>query len=528
MLLNARESAAVPPERTRWFHWFILTILLTIGAGVRFHGITKESEWPDEYWGIYLATGRGNAAFDLPRGVILDPPPAVGMTGAAPWWHIWHGLSGAVHPPFYFLVIRAWMDVFGDSDFSTRSFSAFASLAAILLLFDALRRVIGAPGALFASAMMALAVPQIDYSQQARNYTLATLTVMIALHAMARIETRGANFPRLIQLFIGALATALTHYLAAGGLLGLGIYVLLRYRGADRVKTAVTLILAASVTLAIWASEWHEQQHLIVAQRGWTMDSQIGRAIPLRHAVEVTSSQLYGQPDWPATGVGKRPPDWPAPIATAILVYVLPIFFIRRRPGMLLWWTWAVGCIGFVLALDISGGTRLLTILKYTFCATPAFFALLAAPLPMRGSTKWLISAAVTLSVAIAAANRMENGPVFQGDWRNLMQKVDRKADADSPLLFYADSAWGSGTYWYLAFAHYAPQSHRPIIMLDSPASVQTLAELSQYKQVWAIGNPTPYTPSELLPGWKVVESFGGPQVGMAQQLVPAVSSISR
>jgi hypothetical protein len=515
MLLNARDSAAPPPARTRWFHWTILGVLLIVGAGVRFHGITKESEWPDEFWGIYLATGRGDAAFYLPRGEILSPPPAIGMAGAAPSWHIWNGLNGAVHPPLYFLVIRGWMDLFGDSDFSTRGFSALASLAAILLLFDALRRSIGAGAALFAAAMMALAVPQIDYSQQARNYTLATLTVMIALHAMVRIETRGANFARLAQLFIGALATALTHYLAAGGLVGLGIYSLMRYRGADRRKIVGTLALAGLVTFAIWGRQWHRQQHLIVAQRGWTMDSP-GRAFPLRHAIEVTASQLYGQP------------DWPAPIAMAILIYFSPILFFRFRPRTLLWWTWAVGCIGFVFALDLSGGTRLLTILKYTFCATPAFFALLAAPLPIRGIAKWIVSAAVAASVFVAAANRFYTGPPFQGDWRGLMQKVDRKASPDAPLVFFADSAWGSGTFWYLAFAHYVPESQRPIMFLDGPATSPALAALSKYREIWAIGNPTPYGPTQLLPGWKVAEGFGGQDVGVGQRLVPMEASKNR
>jgi dolichyl-phosphate-mannose-protein mannosyltransferase len=510
---TAQDLAAPPPARTRWFHWIILAILLAVGAGLRFHGIARESEWPDEFWGIYLATGRGDAAFDLPRGVILDPPPAVGMTGAAPWWHIWNGLSGAVHPPLYFVLIRWWMDLFGDSDFSTRGFSAVVSLAAIVILFDALRRMVGATGAILAAGMMALAVPQIDLSQQARNYTLATLTSLIALHAMARIETRGVSAGRLVQLFIGALATALTHYLAAGGLVGLGIYSLLRWRGVDRMKSAATLVLAALAVAAMWGAQWRHQQHLVAAQRGWTTELQTGQALPFRHAIEVTSSQLYGQP------------DWPAPIAAAMLIYLLPVLLIRARPQTLLWWTWAVGCIGLVFAVDFCDGTRLLTILKYTLCATPAFFALLAWPLPLRGGGKWIAPAALAISVAVAAAARLENGPPFQGDWRNLMQKVNRRADADSPLLFYADSAWGSGTYWYLAFAHYAPDSHRPIVMLDSPATPQTMAVLSRYKQIWAIGNPSPYDASQLLPGWKVVESFGGQEVGMAQRLVPPAAT---
>src|SRR5580698_5007861 len=57
----------------------LLAILLTIGAVLRLDRIGSQSQWLDEYWAVYLATGRGNLIFDMPYGQLIDSPPPVGF-----------------------------------------------------------------------------------------------------------------------------------------------------------------------------------------------------------------------------------------------------------------------------------------------------------------------------------------------------------------------------------------------------------------------------------------------------------------
>jgi uncharacterized membrane protein len=126
--------------RTRWFHWLILLGILIAGAGMRFYRIGQQSLWLDEYWAVYLATGRGDSELNSTLGEIHDPPPETGFASAPAWWHVWTGLDAGVHPPLYHVLLRWWIDACGDGDAATRTLSALASLGGIAALFSVLRK----------------------------------------------------------------------------------------------------------------------------------------------------------------------------------------------------------------------------------------------------------------------------------------------------------------------------------------------------------------------------------------------------
>ena len=136
---------------------YILCVLLCVGTFLRFDRISKESLWVDEYWALYLATGRGNQIFDIPLNTVIRSPPAANFTDAPHWWHIWTGLGSVLHPPLYLLMLRGWVDLFGDSDLATRGMSAVFGLAAILLIFDLARTLHGKLAGIFAAGMMTFA-----------------------------------------------------------------------------------------------------------------------------------------------------------------------------------------------------------------------------------------------------------------------------------------------------------------------------------------------------------------------------------
>lgn len=215
MIGSETNPVAVP--RVSWFHWVTLIALLVIGAGLRFHQITKVGLWPDEFWSsVHIATGRGTALFDLPAGVLFNPPPATLFENAPPWWHIWTGLRGIIHPPVYLILLRWWINLFGSADFSTRAFSALASLAGVVVLFDIMRRMVNPLSGLIAAALMAISPLQINLSQETRPYPLLALFGLLACHALFRIERQGTSPARLFQLGLFAAAMALTHYFSLG------------------------------------------------------------------------------------------------------------------------------------------------------------------------------------------------------------------------------------------------------------------------------------------------------------------------
>ena len=141
----------------------VLALILIAGACIRFYHISGPSLWMDEIWSIEMAMGRGSLHDHLPSNIIrYDQPDLTGLAAAGPWWSICTHLGGVTHPPLYFISLRGWMDLFGTGAFATRSLSAILSLASIIVFFDVCRWLHGPRIALFAAAISALAIAQID------------------------------------------------------------------------------------------------------------------------------------------------------------------------------------------------------------------------------------------------------------------------------------------------------------------------------------------------------------------------------
>ena len=493
----------------RWHHWLILTALIAIGAGLRFHQFTKVGLWPDEFWSsVHLATGRGTAVFDLPSGVLIQPPPRTLLEGAPPWWHIWTGLRGIIHPPVYLILLRWWMDVFGSSDPSTRTFSAVASLAGAIVLFDILRRTISAHAGLIAAALMLISPLQINLSQESRPYPLLMLSALIACHALFRIERQGASTPRLFQLGLAMATTALIHYFSVGALLAIFCYAAIRLRGSDRRKTIGAILAAAIFVLIIWGPFLWQQHREFFRQQAWSLESNGSTVMPWIRSAAIPAAFLYG-----------RPGGQLAWIAPCIIAYLLPWLLIRRYPTALLWWLWIIGIIGSLVIYDLINHAKLLASIKYVSLASVAIYALCAIPLPIQ-RWRWVVAYMILAGSAIAAIQRIQEGPPENnGDWRGMAVELDQKAGPNDPLIFYPSTFWGPSGMYYLAFAHYARDSHRPVMFLNSPADSAALDQLMKFQHVWLIGPNAGTDDSIYLPGWTSLFSRGYPNSGSIAEL---------
>ena len=227
--------------------WGVLILLLLLGGWVRFHNIERNGLWVDEMWAVFIACGRGVSAFHIPMNQVLDPAPQLGLAGAPAWWTIWTNVGTSIHPPLYHLTLRGWMNVFGQGDLATRSMSVMFGLLGFVLLFDVVRKMSGNAAGICAAAVMTMAVSQIDFAQEARPYTMMVVLGLIACRAVVLIERSGARVGLLIQLMLAALASFLTHYFTVFSFAGLGIYVLWRLRGRERVKAAGAIVMVVSL-----------------------------------------------------------------------------------------------------------------------------------------------------------------------------------------------------------------------------------------------------------------------------------------
>ncbi|HTW95935.1 MAG TPA: glycosyltransferase family 39 protein, partial [Tepidisphaeraceae bacterium] len=129
----------------RTAHWVILAFVLIAAAGSRVYRCAAQPLSYDELDSMETAAGRGLEHLDLQRDVPLGKLAV--MTRLAGGRHIWDvpaNMQQDMHPPLYFVMLRLWLDCFGDSDVAARSMSIVFGTLGVLLIFD-LGRLMGGP-----------------------------------------------------------------------------------------------------------------------------------------------------------------------------------------------------------------------------------------------------------------------------------------------------------------------------------------------------------------------------------------------
>jgi uncharacterized membrane protein len=197
----------------------ILAICL-LAFGLRVLRLETQSLWYDEGLSVYLAS--------------LPPLATIQVSAITD------------HPPLYALLLGAWMQVAGRSEFAIRFLSLWWSVLAVALTWRVGRKLltdaIGAVGAL----LMAASALAVWYAQEARGYSLLLALTLIATWAFIRLchchseprsgeesLSRKAETLRCFAaqgdrwawaaLVVSGIAALYTHYYAALTLLALNL-----------------------------------------------------------------------------------------------------------------------------------------------------------------------------------------------------------------------------------------------------------------------------------------------------------------
>ncbi|MEG4322568.1 MULTISPECIES: glycosyltransferase family 39 protein [unclassified Microcoleus] len=151
-------------------------------------------------------------------------------------------------PPLYFLAVKYWAKLFGDSPFSTRSFSVWMSLLVFPCLYWLCRELFAAPEvAWIAVGLLAVSPLHVLYAQEARPYSLWQAMILLScaslLRAM-RVQTK-------LSWSIYAVANILgiyTHLFSLLVALGHGIYVGIM-QGFRLNNKVVNYLIASAMSL---------------------------------------------------------------------------------------------------------------------------------------------------------------------------------------------------------------------------------------------------------------------------------------
>ena len=332
--MDAASADASAPGRLA--HRLLFALVLVLGAWLRIHGFDRPGLWVDEYgtWWVVAADGYAGVA--------------------ARAWEV-QGQS-----PFYYLIVRGCVDVFGLHSWSLRLPSLVFGILVLPLGYGVTRELFRDRRlALLATAALALHAPLIRYAQEARPYALALALSLASFMLFVRVLRGGGLGERIAHAVVTA-ATVYAHYLFGVVLLVQAGHAIFQ-RPAARRPALLTLGGAALLTAPAGPQLWQ----LFARRRSLDWVAEPASSADALGAV----AQKFVDP-------------WPLGLA-AMTVVVLLAFGARAwrgdpddHPGLVLTWLLVpFALVALLLALlDVNLIDR-----RYLLCAAPAARILVAA-----------------------------------------------------------------------------------------------------------------------------------------------------
>lgn len=397
-----------PPGWRRWLPrsrrgWVVVTIALVVGLVLRFAALDRAVYWYDEtITSVRIAgyTKEQVEDFFQPAGRLVAPAELAPLqrSGDRPWAATLQSLAQETpdQVPLYYLLLRAWTWVAGDSVGAIRAFSALISL----LVFPMLALFCGEwlrdwPRARSVTALaiglLAVSPIHVVYAREARGYSLAVVLALGAGWALLRaLRLSAAGRSRRAWAVYSAIVALnlYGHLPLALGIAAQGAYVALvgwlgrSTQGLAPMRRQLLAwggsMLAAAIAFSPWIVCWLTYRKPM----GWIeRDLTFGTLIQ-RWALNFSAIAL----DWQA--VFDRPLfDISSDTDPIILTWQwLPIGLLVAAVGASLWrlvrvtpvhiWllpvTWGAIALPFALLDAIDGGQRS-TIARYFL---PAYLAL--------------------------------------------------------------------------------------------------------------------------------------------------------
>ena len=290
----ASQTSASRFKRKISFEVLALGFITLLCVALRVYHIGAASLWSDEIFSRYYAD-----LFGL-HYLLTD------------------GLSSEPTPPTYYLLLRGWMALWGDSEAAMRSLSMLASTLCIPVIYFLGRELIGKSQGVLGALLFALCPMSLYFAQEARVYTLLMLAASIVLWAAAvfQRDTRSVKAAGFYVLF-GTLclylhATGVLFVAACGG----AVWLFLLTRGV-RGRQALLRWTALNALVLLLGVPY--LVHALAASHGGGLDWMPPMSI--RTLVYATSTLVSGQ---------LIPYPWPRFLLAAAVFATLVVSLLLR------------------------------------------------------------------------------------------------------------------------------------------------------------------------------------------------------
>lgn len=469
---------------------FLVVVLLILGLFFRFVNIDKKFYWYDEVFTSLRISGYTQteviqeitssqlvAAKDLMKYQRLNPTKTLGDTVKS------LAIEEPQLPPLYFMAVKYWAKLFGDSPFSTRSFSVWMSLLAFPCLYWLCRELFPAPSvAWIAVGLLAVSPLHVLYAQEARPYSLWPALILFSCASLVR----ALRLQTKIGWSIYAVANILgfyTHLFSLLVALSHGIY-LAGTQGFTLNKKVVSYLIATTVSLLAfmpWAG-------ILIANKSAASGATIWSDLEISLLSLVNNwAGNIGRVFWDFGLTSKAKSIYliPGAVATLILVVIVgyAVYFLCSETSKQVWLfvlaVMAVTALAVVLPDVILGGIRS-TKARYLF---PTYLGmqiavayLLATKISALEVPSWKRQVWKVLTVVLLTGGVLSNAVSCQAEtwwtkeWGRENPAIARSIDrAPQPLVVSEISEVSLGNI--LSMSHLLePKVRLQLVLLDSEA----------------------------------------------------------
>ncbi len=313
--VDSHSEASLATWRMMWPQWLAWGVVLALATILRMHRLHEVSAWYDE--------------------------AAAWKTIQFSWSEMFQSIQLNVHPPVYYVILKLWAVVFGDSPDALRAFSIVCGVITVGLIGVLVREATDADSEppreswfpLLAAGLYALNPMAIEQAQQARMYTLGILFAGLLGWGTLRILKSPLQWSGWVIVILFGNLLPLTHYyglftsLVAAIVIGVRMAEVWQETSVE-VRNAVwarfgTAILVTLPVWIIWGPVFYSQ-HARVQAAYWIPPFSASWSEPFLYGAEWVSSPWIR--DW-----GQF-----ASIQLFLLCVVVAVF-IAKSPARVRW-----------------------------------------------------------------------------------------------------------------------------------------------------------------------------------------------
>jgi uncharacterized membrane protein len=441
----------LPPKRLR----ILIIILLVLGIFFRFANIDRKLYWCDEVYTSLRMSGYLQQEMDrqLRDGHLISPSDLQKYQYPNPSKNTLDTINGLIAEesqlsPLYFVLVRWWVERFGNSIAIVRSLSALISLLTFPALYWLCRelfesRLVG----WMAISLVAVSPVHIVYAQEARPYSLSIVAVLVSSAALLRaikLQTRMSWAVYAATLTLGLYTQLFFGFV----IIAQSIYVVVseRLRLTEKLINYMIAVGLGILTFMPWVSIF--LTHPTPGNLTWVNTQQTLAEIAIRW-IGIISRAFADFGIGPNDTLALKIAVMPLVIMVFILIIYAVYFLCRQTPKPV--WLFAVTLIGSIclplMFLDFGLGKRYGTtryILPSTIGMQLAVAYLLSTKIMVVDHRQWqqkiwsaIVCGLITIEViscTISSQSQMwwNKVPELYQEYPNIATMINK---ADRPLV---------------------------------------------------------------------------------------------